>query len=524
MEAANCAPPQPLVEDSLKKRYFYKLGTNLVGFLLSFVTASIAPRALGPAAYGNFGFLSTFSSRIVGFLDSGTSIGFYTKFSQRPQESGLLRFYWGFASVLSLVVLLSVTGVFVTGLESGLWPGQEARYVWMAVVWGLLTWYNGIISKVVDAYGLTVSGEVARVGQRILGASLILLMFWLNRFSLTEFFLYHYLVLLFLCLSWWRILKQEGLSLFPKTRLTWLEFKSYSREFYDYSAPLITYSFVGLLVGVLDRWLLQRLAGSVEQGFYTLSFKIGAICFMFTSAMTPLLTREFSKAHGAQDLTHMRALFQRYVPMLYSIAAFFAVFIAVQAEKVSVILGGDQYQAASLAVAIMAFYPIHQTYGQLSGSVFYATGQTRLYRNLGISTMLLSLPLTFWLLAPEKWWGLNLGATGLAIKMVLLQLVTVNLQLWFNTRLLHLSFWKFLGCQLYTVGLLAGIAWLAMAGVDLIIENVLIAFLVSGFLYALGFVLVSFLFPSVLSMSRAELIGQLVQLRLKLTGNHKGCG
>ena len=65
-------------------------------------------------------------------------------------------------------------------------------------------------------------------------------------------------------------------------------------------------------------------------------------------------------------------------------------FLVVQADKVTYLMGGKNFQGAHLAVAIMVFYPIHQTYGQLSGPVFLATGETARFRNIGIIFMLLA--------------------------------------------------------------------------------------------------------------------------------------
>jgi O-antigen/teichoic acid export membrane protein len=61
---------------------------------------------------------------------------------------------------------------------------------------------------------------------------------------------------------------------------------------------------------------------------------------------------------------------------LFSIAAFLGVFFMVQAGKITLIFGGSRYTQATLAIGLMSFYAIHRTYGQLSGSVFLATGQT----------------------------------------------------------------------------------------------------------------------------------------------------
>lgn len=493
-------------EDSLKKRYLYKLRTNFLGLLISLVIQSIIPRGLGPSRYGVFSFLSTFFTKTIGFFDAGTSVGLYTKLSQRPHDIGLLRCYSLFTVLLSFLAVTFTAGIFMIKVDNWLWPEQKILYIWMALVWALLTWYAQIIHKILDAYGLTVSGENIRIIQRFIGLIIVLLMFWFNRFSLSEFFFYHYFILLFFCFSGWRVLRKQGIELFPRVKQTAQKLREYVKEFYSYSYPLITYAFVGLLVGGLDRWMLQKFAGSVQQGFYGLSYQIGAICFLFTSAMSPLLMREFAKAFEQKDLVQMRSLFQRYVPMLYAIAAFFGVFAFIQADKISLIVGGQSYSEASLAIGLMSLYPIHQTYGQLSGSVFYATGQTRLYRNIGIFVSLIGIPATIFLIAPSNWLGLELGATGLAIKMVIIQFLGVNLQLWFNVKLLGMSFWKFFAHQLYSASLLIAIAWLAATTVDSILSQYILSFLVSGIIYTLGCILLAFVIPSVFGVRRQELI------------------
>ncbi len=499
-------------EDSLRKRYVSKLVTSLIGLPITLAVQALVPRMLGPAAYGNFSFLSTFFYQVVSFFDSGISSGFYSKLSQRSHEPGLLRFFGGLAAIVSGLVILAVPIVFGLQLDKGLWPGQEARYIWLAAIWGLLTWYTQIINKVMDAYGLTVSSEIFRFQQKVLSLGLILLMFWLQRFSLTEFFLYHYATLVFLGIGWWSVLRRNGLALLPRVRLTLGEVKGYVHEFYDYSAPLLLFMFVGLINGVQDRWFLQSFAGSVEQGFYGLSYQIGALCFLVSGSMTQLFWREVAKAFGEHDLDKMRSMLKRYIPLLYAIAAFLAVFVTVQASKVTILVGGRDFQQAVLPISIMALYPMHQTYGQLSASFLLATERTRLYRNLGLGMMVVDLLFTFWLVAPTTLFGLGLGATGLALKMVFVQFIGVNLQMWFICRSLVLPFRYFFFHQIYSVMLLAGIAWLSATTVDLAVKNILLSFVISGVIYTLVCTGLVFLLPPIVAMSRDELWHQLTSI------------
>ncbi len=503
--------------DSLKKRYLAKLSANLIGLAISLVTAAIIPRGLGPKAYGNFSFLSNFFTQIVGFFDMGTSICFYTKLSQRQKDFGLVSFYFTFAGMVSFLLLVFVGCAVATGAYAALWPDQKLFYIYLATIWGILTWFVQIVNKMADAYGVTVSTEIARIIQKGLGLVLILTLFFLNQLNLTHLFLYHYFILIFLALSFIWVMECKGYSLKRSWKLPLNKIKTYAREFYSYSHPLFVYALVGLIVGILDRWMLQKFSGSVEQGFYGLSYQIGAVCFLFTSAMTPLITREFAIAFGEKDLREIARLFRLYIPMLYAIAAYFACFIAIQASKVTFIIGGGKFQDAALAVMIMAFYPIHQTYGQLSGSVFYATGQTRLYRNIGVTFMVLGLPITYFLIAPVKMMGLDAGATGLAIKMVLLQFVGVNVQLWFNTRLLKLRFWRYIGHQIVSVGCLLGVAAISMFVVDKglgLYDKVILSFLLSGVFYTLMVIILFYFQPIIFGLQRQD-IHSLIQLCIR---------
>ncbi|MFB3785596.1 MAG: lipopolysaccharide biosynthesis protein [bacterium] len=300
-------------------------------------------------------------------------------------------------------------------------------------------------------------------------------------------------------------MRRSGFPLFPRGRLSGVEIRSYSYEFYLYTAPLVVYEFAGAFISILERWLLQWFGGSAEQGFYGLSYKISAIVFMFTSALTPLLTREFAKAYGERNLGQIRYLFSRYIPMLYTIAAYLAVFVALQAGKIGTLLGGREFQPAGGAIAIMAFYPLHQTYGQLTDALFYATGRTRLYMVLGMVIMAAGLPVTWILLAPPEWLGLGWGSTGLALRMVVVQILAVNLKHRFNTRFLGLPYRSFLAHQAYSVLLLGAVGWLCVAGMDRLIAVEWLAFLTSGALYTLACAALVWRWPAFLMLTRDDL-------------------
>ncbi len=476
-----------MTTDSLKKRYFAKLSTNLVGLLIGIVIAMIIPRALGPKSYGNFAFLSNLFQQIINFLEMGTSTAFYVKLSQRRNEFGLVSFYFIFSVIICIVLFLVVLSCHVTGIYVDIFRDQEIFYIYLATYWAVLSWIVLVLQRMVDAYGLTVSAEIAKVVQKVLGLSLVLMLFVFQRLNLATLFYYHISILLFLAVAFVCVMERKGYSLRRNWKLSYVNVKKYITEFYLYSHPLFIISFMALIVGILDRWLLQYYGGSVQQGFFGISYKIGAICFLFSSAMTSLITREFAISFENSDILGMAHLFRRYVPVLYCVAAYFGCFTAMQADKVVQIVGGNGFSSAYVVVMIMAFFPINQTLGQLVNSVFYATGQTRLYRNIGIFFSLISLPTIYFLIAPKEKMGLNLGATGLAIKMVGLQFIAVNVRLFFSTRFLRLRLWKYIVHQLGVVSTFLLLAYVSSNGIDWMLgapDRVVAGFICSGVVYS----------------------------------------
>ena len=490
-------------EDSLKKRYAAKLSTNLIGFAIGLITQSIIPRGLGPKAYGDFSFISSFFTQLMPFFSLSTSACFYTRLSQRQNDSGLISFYFQFTGISFIVLFIFVLTSHAAGLSDSLWLGLNIKYVYMAAVWSLLVWIATLLTQISDAYGLTISTEIAKIVQAFIGMAIILALFFFNQLDLTNFFYYQYAIFLLLIVLFVWIIKQNRSLFFHNWRLKKEQIKKYTKEFYEYSHPLFVYAFIGMIVVIFDRWILQKFAGSVQQGFFGLSAQIGAVCFLFTSALTSLITREFSIAYRHNNINEMARLFRRYIPLLYGIAAFFGCFACIQADKITCLFGGSKFAGAALPVAIMALYPIHQTYGQLSGSIFYATGQTGLYRNIGLIFMFIGLPIAYFLIAPVDMMGLNTGSTGLAVKMVVLQFIAVNVQLYFNSTLLKLPFLRYLLHQILSVGVLLAIASLSAFVINSIPElesKVVVNFIISGILYTLMVTASTILFPKIFGL------------------------
>jgi O-antigen/teichoic acid export membrane protein len=266
---------------------------------------------------------------------------------------------------------------------------------------------------------------------------------------------------------------------------------------------------VAIFIGVLDVWLLQKISGSLQTGYYGLAYSIAAMCFIFTSAMTPVITREFSKSFAEDAVIEISRLFKLYVPLLYAVSAYFSVFVAFQADSLLTIFTDKQFEDAYFVLVLIAFYPLHQTYGQINAALFFATEDTTKYRNIGLLSAVFGLFFSYLFI-----YEFEFAAVGFACKMILTQLLIVNIQLFFNVKKLKLKFSIFFYHQIYTVLFFSVIAYISSVIVN--IENhVEIDFLVTGVLYSVLVVIGLFIFPAVFGINKPQLIVFLARLKKK---------
>lgn len=497
------------MEDTLKKRYLIKLLSNIVNGLINIILVAIVPKALGPVAFGQFSYLQQFFSQFIAFLDAGTSTGFFTKLSAKSSRKELITFYFLFSLVLLFSLFLVVYLLRYFGYIVFLFPEIPSEYVVYGALFGFFTWATQVYIKISDAYALTVSVELIKIAHKII--TLILLLYMVNflPFDLNIYFYFHFIAFVtFLMIITILFIKK---SIFSKQILDLkIKYLSLVQEFFAFCSPLFMFNVIAIGISLFDIWLLQKVSGSTQTGFYGLAYSIAAMCFLFTSAMTPIISREFSKSYAQNDMEHVKELFQKYIPMLYAISAYFSIFIAFQAENLLYIFTDEKFKDALFVLMIMAFYPIHQTYGQLSGSLFFATNNTKLYRNIGLVSSLIGLVFSYIFI-----YHLELGAVGFAWKMILAQIIGVNIQLYFNTKLLGIKMMSFVIHQIYTVAIFAFFAYLSTQ-ITFTHDSSLLVFLFKGALYTILVLLSIILFPYMFAINRKELINFWQNIKTKM--------
>ena len=495
----------------LAQRYLFKLIANIASVPVYLIMEALLPRALGPVLYGCYSFATTLFQQLFGFLDMGTSTCLYNALSRRQNETGLIAYYLRLTLVILGLAFLMAVLLLYEPLGSVFMPDIPLWLAPLAALWAFLTWFSRVLRSMNDALGATIASELFRSLIALLAVLLLLALFFSGILSITTLFAQQYLMLSATCLAFFWVTRKRLVS--NNSPLSYTLSKEsvslYRKEFFTYSHPLFIQALLSFFMLTAERWLLQWFNGSAEQGFFALSQKVSMACFLFVSAMTPLVMRELSIAWGQKDTNTMARLIMRFAPLLYVIAAYFSCFTLAEGAFLVQFFGGEEFVHALLPVQIMALYPLHQAYGQLSSSIFHATGRTRVLRNMTALECVYGLFITWLCLAPSHLGGFGLGATGLAIKTVLVQCITVNAYLWLASRFLPIHFTRNLAHQVISLGVLLllafGVRELTML-LDIGTATSIGRFCVSGFLYTIFLALFCVLFPSLLGMTRRDLL------------------
>lgn len=513
------SPPvnTPVHEDSLKKRSFYKLVSNIATIPLFFIIEAVLPRVLGPVQYGNYNFACNFFTQLISLFDMGSPAWCSTTLAKKPEEFALVAFYTRFVGVIFLCVTLGAFGIAFVPMAGTLLPNVPAWIIFPAALWAYLTWLGRITRSTNDALGVTTSSELGRIAVNVSSAIILVGLYFAEALPVPVLLAQQNMTLAALSLVFCWLLRHHWQ---PRNwALTQEQWRTYITSFRLYCGPLLTVTICSTLALFLERWMLQFFDGSVEQGYFSLAQKASMACFLFVSAVTPLVMRELAVAHGQNNLERMRRLMESLAPLVYAVAAWFACFTAIEGEAMVRLFGGNDFAGALMTVQIMTLYAIHQTYGQVTSSVFYATGQTRILRNLNILSLGTGLVAAWVLLAPNHLLGLNMGATGLAIKTVGVQFLSVNMFLLVCRRIIPFSYRRNLLHQLLCPAAFAAVAFATRSAT--LALNVgepagFLRFILSGMGYtALTAVLILAL-PFLVGLTRTDLNGFIALVMNKL--------
>lgn len=492
---------------SIRVRFFSTFVTNILRVGISFITGLVIARTLGPGKYGDFNFLLGSFTALATLVDMASSSAFYTFISQRQRGRKFFLYYGGWV-LFQLLVLLLLVLFLPDSIRQKIWLGHPFGLVFLAL---LSSFAMNQLWRFAAQIGESIRDTVVvQIRNLVLAVVYLVCVAALARFHVINiknlFILNIILYLLFSSLYAWRIYRTGILS-----REGDEDLRGIFKEFKSYCSQLVIFTWVRFLYYFADYWLLQKFGGSVQQGYYAIGARFSALSLIATTSMLQVFWKEIAEANSLGNMERVRLLYRRVSRSLYFIGAIISCVMIPFSREILALLLGPSYQDAWLSLTLMFLYPVHQSMGQINGIMLYATGKTKTKSYIGLFFMAVSIPASYLVLAPKSAIlpGFYLGATGLALKMVTCQLLTVNLMAFFVARYIKTAFdWSH---QINVLLLLLPIGFLSkffaqhilsLASVD---GYTILVMAVSGIFYLASIAVLIRFSPSIAGLNRAQI-------------------
>lgn len=425
-------------KNSVKVRFLTTFITNILRVGISFITGLVIARSLGPGEYGNFSFLLGSFTSLATLVDMASSSAFYTFVSQRQRGKKFFLYYGGWV-LFQLLTLLLLVLFLPDSIRQKIWLGHPFGLVLLALLASFaMNQLWRLAAQIGESIRDTVGVQIRNLALAVAYLICVAVLAGFHVVSIKNLFVLNVILyFLFSALYAWRIYQAGILSKEGDDDL-----KAVLGEFKTFCLPLVIYTGVGFLYSFADYWLLQKFGGAVQQGYYAIGARFAALSLIATTSMLQVFWKEIAEANSLGNMERVRLLYRRVSRSLYFIGAVISCVMIPFSREILVLLLGSSYQDAWLPLSLMFLYPIHQSMGQITGTMFYATGRTKTQSYIGIFFMAISIPTAYILLVPKSAIvpGFQLGAMGLAMKMVGCQILGVNLSAFFVSRYINAPF------------------------------------------------------------------------------------
>lgn len=492
------------ITENILNRSLFTILSNSFRSLFNLMASILLARMLGPESFGAMSFILASFIALRSLVDFGLSSAFYTFISESRNN---YRYITTYVYILFLQFLMPLLLIFFFMPNS-----------WLQIIWTdieLLQIFFGYLAIFFQYYIWNFSLNIAEsIRKTFLAQSIWLSISVINLIALIGLWLSDLLIIsnVFLLIIFEFSIGSFLLLFLLKKQINF-EFKKESQliilsKFFDYSKPLILYSVIGFIAIFFDRWMLQFFGGSHEQAFYSISFQISAISLLATSSILKIFWKEIAESNSNKDIGYTKKLYENSCKVLYLIACFILGFIFFWTDEIILLFLGESYLPGKITFLILLFYPIHQCLGQIVSSFLYATSETRILSYINSIFLLLGMLLTFILISENALLKANpeMGSSGLAIKMVVIQFLNVNILIFILNKNYNWKYDQFYQISFVIFSLLVG--FLSKELINLLFQfsnMIFISFFISFLIYLLIFVVTIYYLPSLFSIRISEL-------------------
>ena len=361
----------------------------LVFFMVRFYTGYLTP-----SDYGTADLITQTANLLFPLISLGITDGVF-RFALDNERGRRSVFTVGFITITAgSVLFLAIIPLLNTVKEF-------KGYIWLIIVYTMASCYHSLCSQFIRARGNTVLFSVQGIINTALVIGLNILFLAVMRIGITGYVL-SVVLADFLC----------TIFLFVKEKL-WTQFTLHPRKIafkrmLRYSIPLIPATIFWWITSVSDRYMVNAIIGSTENGIYAVSYKIPTILTLVSSIfMQAWQFSAVTESHGDREehISFFTNVWRSFQAVMFLAGGAIIAF----AKPAISILSTKQYYSAWQYVPLLSAAMIFTAFVSFTGSVYVVTKQSGISFLTAMAGAVINIALNL-LLIPSP-----LGVQGAAI-------------------------------------------------------------------------------------------------------------
>lgn len=336
-----------------------------------FPTMALLTRYLGPLQYGEYNFVIPYLSIFA--LLSGIGMDALVIRQLSRQKRATWRETLSYA--LGTRLLMTLLGVIASAVAALLLPvSAEQRNLLLLGSVSLIFSFSVNGLRMIYSYGFRAEQRVTSLAlvettNRVVTAGLIVVVVLLHFSLWWAYILIFYSDIPFFILQ--VIIARQRYGIRMRFSLTML------REHLFGGLPLLGHNIMALISGQADIFFLMLLAGPLSVGIYSLAMRITdpllSIVVAYVTGVYPLLCSRFEKGRK-----HFAPVYYEATRILALGIIPLALFVSVEARNIVIVLGGEHFTAAVIAVQLLMWAMAATFFNQLAVRACMAANKERL--------------------------------------------------------------------------------------------------------------------------------------------------
>jgi O-antigen/teichoic acid export membrane protein len=414
-------------------RYLVTLLSSTLRAALNFAVSIQVAGYLMPQLYGSYQYILTICTAVLLFINMSTENAFFTFISKKKQH---VNFYISY--FLWQLIQISFVLAFFFLLHKDLYAlfFKDFSIGLVSIALGASFFIGNIqntLNHITESIRKTYVSQLLSIFIAVIHFIAILTLINFDSLTLSLLFSILFLEYLLYSVIIIAVLKKYSSMIFNQDDFV---LEDMVNKFYIYCKPLFILGIFSFLYIFVDRWLIQTYVGSEGQAFFSISVQFATFTMLITSSVLKIFWKEITESIEMKDHNKTSRYFIVVSKHIFIISCLISTILFFFSDQILSYFYPDSYSGASLVFKLMMLYPILQSMGQLYSVFLFGAEQTKLYKDISICVAILSILLAILLLSD---FGLNFGVEGIAIKLLVVNVLNLLILEYFIARFLNIK-------------------------------------------------------------------------------------